>query len=169
MKFTYWKLRNKILVVSIVVLLVSSFVVYFSLYHYSMGKTTVTIEYESDIAFAAEKIIIDKDFLLTHMYIDENRKEITYKLQLTEKDIKKIFSDFTSKGYFLNFRQYTRFTTSDGIKKPIGYPGNSHITIVYNGKAKTIGGYNAIYMKSFYKYYKYLIEYIDEAKKTILY
>jgi len=165
MKFTYWKLRNKIFVTFIIIALISSFIVYFSLYHYSIGKTTVTIEYESDIVFAAEKITIDKDFLLTHMYTDENRKEIIYKLQLTEKDVKNIFSNFVIKGYFLNFRKYTRFNTYDAMNRYRGYPGNTYLTILYNGKEKTIGGYNAIYMKSFYKYYKYLIEYIDDTKR----
>jgi len=164
MKFTYWQLKNKILVISILALLISSFIVYFSMYHYSMGKTKVTIKYESDIAFAAEEITVDEDFLLTHIYLDEDGKEITYKMQLTEQDVKNIFSSFVRKGYFLNFKKYTRISTYDAKKSRIRYPGNSYLTIAYNGKEKTIGGYNAIYMKSFYKYYKYLIEYIDEFK-----
>lgn len=166
MKFTYWKLRNKIFIILILVLLVSSFIVYFSLYHYSMGKTTVTIEYESDIVNATENIKIDEDFLLTHMYTDENKEEVIYKFQLTEKDIKTIFSNFVIRGYFLNFRKYSRYTTKYITKKHIGYPGYSYFTVVYNGETRVIGGYNTVYIRSFNKYYNYLIKYIDDEKSN---
>lgn len=164
MKFTYWKLRNKIFIITILVLLISSFIVYFTIYQYSTGDTTVTIEYESDIFFAVERITIDKDFLVTHMYTDENREEITYKLQLTESDVKNIFTNFVIRGYFLNFYKYTSFITKSLVEKRPGYPGNSYFTIVYNDKTKTIGGYNAFYKKSFSKYYYYLIRYIEEKR-----
>ncbi len=168
MKFTYWKLRNKIFIITIVVLLVSSFIVYFtlypSLYQYSMGETTVTIEYESDIVYATENIKIDEDYLLTHMYTDENRERVTYTLQLTEKDIETIFSNFVIRGYFLSFRKYTTFTTKYVTRKHIGYPGYSYFSVTYNGETKKVGGYNAIYIKSFNKFYNFLIEYIDDIK-----